>query len=165
MMNRQFVCGMLCGATLLFGAMAWNSGNVLAAPAKPKPAPAAAPSNADAAYKAGMEAIERGEYELALQTFQDADRLRADHPETLNMIGYSLRKLGKLDEARETYLRALSLKPNFAEAREYLGENYLMLALREMNLLEEYGDQAKAERKMLAEAFERYAKQAGEMAQ
>jgi tetratricopeptide (TPR) repeat protein len=41
------------------------------------------------------------------------------------MLGYSNRKAGNVTEAFTDYDKALKLKPNFAEAREYYGEAYL----------------------------------------
>jgi tetratricopeptide (TPR) repeat protein len=41
------------------------------------------------------------------------------------MMGYSLRKTGKANEAFSYYEKALSLRPNFPDAREYYGEAYL----------------------------------------
>jgi len=172
MLDRKLLCGMVLGAVSMSAIWSLNSSTTLAAPTKPREQPAstadspekASEKASDTAFAAGSQAVERGEYELALKSFEEADRIRPDQPETLNMLGYSQRKLGQLDQARESYLKALSIRPGFAQAREYLGENYLMLALREMRALGEQKDKAVIERKMLAEAFGRYAKQADEMA-
>jgi tetratricopeptide (TPR) repeat protein len=43
----------------------------------------------------------------------------------LNSIGYSTRKLGDVDKGIEYYHQALAIDPNFAKARQYLGEAYL----------------------------------------
>ncbi|MGQ0662760.1 MAG: tetratricopeptide repeat protein [Pseudomonadota bacterium] len=42
-----------------------------------------------------------------------------------NYLGYSHRKLGRMDQARDYYLAALRLEPNHRGANEYLGELYL----------------------------------------
>ena len=41
------------------------------------------------------------------------------------MLGFCTRKLGNVDEAFTYYEKALKIKPNFPEAREYYGEAYL----------------------------------------
>jgi tetratricopeptide (TPR) repeat protein len=43
----------------------------------------------------------------------------------LTMTGYSMRKLGKIDEGMTYYMKALSIDPNSVNTREYLGEAYL----------------------------------------
>jgi tetratricopeptide (TPR) repeat protein len=42
----------------------------------------------------------------------------------LTMVGYSLRKAGRLAEGIVTYQRALAIEPDNLDAREYLGEGY-----------------------------------------
>lgn len=54
--------------------------------------------------------------------------LRTDFPreaEVHSLIGFSLRKLGRYDEALVSYLEALSLDPEHLGANEYLGELYV----------------------------------------
>jgi len=162
MIDRKFYAGLIAGviATTAISQLVSNPSN--AAPSKPRETPASAASVADTEFKAGTAAVERGEYETSLKHFQAADRAKADDPSTINMIAYSMRKLGRLDEARETYLKALSIRPDFPEAREYLGENYLMLALRELKTLDGYGEVAKVEQKMLRDAFAKFATQAAD---
>jgi Flp pilus assembly protein TadD len=48
-------------------------------------------------------------------------------PDLLNLKGFSLRKLGKANEAVVVYNSALKLKPNFPQAKEYLAVAYLQL--------------------------------------
>jgi tetratricopeptide (TPR) repeat protein len=50
---------------------------------------------------------------------------RQDDPKVLNYIGYSTRKLGRIEEGIRYYLAALKLDPNYHIVREYLGEGYL----------------------------------------
>ena len=42
-----------------------------------------------------------------------------------NYVGYSLRKLGRFEEAHEAYSRALTLDPDHLGANEYIGELHL----------------------------------------
>jgi predicted Zn-dependent protease len=43
------------------------------------------------------------------------------------MIGFSLRKLGRVEEAMPYYLRAVAARPNATTTRQYLGEAYLQM--------------------------------------
>ncbi|MDX1431844.1 MAG: tetratricopeptide repeat protein [Gammaproteobacteria bacterium] len=83
------------------------------------------------------QAIEKGEYQAAIADLSDLEREEPDNPDVHNLLGYSYRKLGRLDEAREHYLRALAIMPNHRGANEYLGELYL-----------EIGDLANAEKRL-----------------
>jgi tetratricopeptide (TPR) repeat protein len=45
----------------------------------------------------------------------------------LNGLGYTNRKLGHFPEGIAYYKKALEVDPNYAEAREYLGEGYVTI--------------------------------------
>lgn len=47
-------------------------------------------------------------------------------PVALNYRGYATRKLGRIDEGIGYYLKSISLDPQYAQVREYLGEAYLL---------------------------------------
>jgi tetratricopeptide (TPR) repeat protein len=65
-----------------------------------------------------------GEYEWAL----DHLRLMSNQndAEVLNYTGYSNRKAGRLETGISYYHRALAINPNYVQAREYLGEAYVL---------------------------------------
>ncbi len=76
--------------------------------------------------------IEAVEAKLADEEYKDAlrllARLREKRPEDAdvwNLTGYASRKLGRTDEARRAYDRALELDPKHKRAHEYLGELFL----------------------------------------
>jgi tetratricopeptide (TPR) repeat protein len=69
--------------------------------------------NAEKKFK---RALERGERAVALD---------AKYHEAWNLIGYTSRRLGQLDKAFAAYEKCLALKPDYAPAREYLGEAWL----------------------------------------
>lgn len=48
-----------------------------------------------------------------------------DNPRALNAMGFATRKLGDVDAALPFYARALSIKPDYVQAREYMGEAFL----------------------------------------
>jgi tetratricopeptide (TPR) repeat protein len=57
----------------------------------------------------------------ALEYFEVAVRQAPDNAEAVALVGYTLHRLGRDDEAVETLKRALKVDPEFAEARIYLG--------------------------------------------
>lgn len=70
------------------------------------------------AEKRFRRALERGEKAVGLDS--------AYH-EAWNLVGYAARKLKEYDRAVAAYERCLKLKPDYAPAREYLGEAYVEL--------------------------------------
>ncbi len=63
----------------------------------------------------------------ALDRLTRATELDSTFHEAWSLEGYSLRKLGDYPHALEAYGRSLRLKPDYAPAREYLGEAYVDL--------------------------------------
>lgn len=88
--------------------------------------------NDDELFYAGYWLARKGDFKLALHYLNQAEN-PAD-ARILTYIGYSTRKLGRVDEALGYYARALEANPNYTVARAYLGEAYL-----------ERGERAKAE--------------------
>ena len=67
----------------------------------------------------------KGEFAAGRELFDlVADK---NKPEVLNGLGYTNRKLGNFAEAIAYYKKAIDLDPNYAEAREYLGEGYVTM--------------------------------------
>lgn len=92
------------------------------------------------AYNAGVKLVKRADkqqerdaakaadaYRKALGKFEEALGHEDSMPEAWNYAGYAKRKLGDFDGALAAYDRALSLRPDFAEAMEYRGQAYLGL--------------------------------------
>jgi tetratricopeptide (TPR) repeat protein len=82
--------------------------------------------NADARYAAGLAALKLKDYPRALAHFQDALKRFPDSANLHNELGYTFRKLDRLDKAFEHYKRALAIDPRHRGAHEYIGEAYLM---------------------------------------
>lgn len=81
--------------------------------------------NADLAASKTKDAQKK--FKKALDSAQEAVRLDAKYHEAWNLVGYTSRKLGNYDVALKAYETCLDLKPDYAPAREYLGEAYVEL--------------------------------------
>jgi predicted Zn-dependent protease len=92
---------------------------------KPKPKPKSSALPDDQIYGVGYWQAKGGDYATALATLRSA-RNQAD-PRIQTMIGYSLRKLGRVDEALRYYFAALATDPTRTTTRQYLGEAYLQI--------------------------------------
>src|SRR5262245_8655701 len=64
-------------------------------------------------------------FKKALERVEHATELDPNYHEAWNMVGYCSRKLGDYPKAFTAYEKALSIKPDYAPAHEYLGEAYL----------------------------------------
>lgn len=81
-------------------------------------------SDAEAFY-AGYWLAREGRYAEALSYLRVP---KTPDARTLTYIGFATRKLGDVDAALPYYARALSLDPDYAVARAYLGEAHLARA-------------------------------------
>lgn len=80
-------------------------------------------------YDYGKSLAKSGEYALAISALRMAPD--QNDPRVLNYLGYSHRKLGKMDEALGYYQAAIAQDPDFSLVREYLGEAYIQIGLLE----------------------------------
>ena len=78
-----------------------------------------------ARYLAAVRLINEGAYEAAIADLYKAAAIVGPHPDILNYLGYSNRKLGQMTKAQDYYAQALALDPDHKGANEYLGELYL----------------------------------------
>lgn len=78
-----------------------------------------------AAYAEGVGLVNRGRYADALDAFMRTETAMGPHPDVLNYIGFTNRKLGHYVTAETYYRAALAIDPNHRGATEYLGELYL----------------------------------------
>ena len=102
-------------------------------PPPPKPKPKPKPKDKDKSgslsddqiYSLGYWQAKGGAYAAALDTLRSA-RNQSD-PRVETMIGFSLRKLGRVDEAMGHYNRVLAAYPDRTTTRQYLGEAFLQI--------------------------------------
>ena len=74
-------------------------------------------------------------YDKALKYLIKSNEEDPNQADTLNYLGFALRKLGNLEEAEKYYLLGLNIKPDHHGINEYLGELYILTD--RMNLAKE----------------------------
>lgn len=77
----------------------------------------------ESVYELGYTLATGGAYAEALQVLRSAQR--QSDPRVQTMIGFSLRKLGMVDEAMAYYTAALAADPSRTNTRQYLGVAFL----------------------------------------
>ena len=76
-------------------------------------------------YQMGQSFYAENNFSGALQEFTEAEKLTPKDAALLNDMGLTLFRKGRYDLAEGKYLRALTLKDGYSEARNNLGVNYL----------------------------------------
>ena len=87
----------------------------------------------------GKQAIEAQDWERAASHLERAAKSDPRNADVFNLLAYSYRHLGRIDDAFANYGRALDLDPRHLGAHEYIGEAYLIV-----------GDLVKAEQHLAA---------------
>ena len=64
-------------------------------------------------------------YEKAFEYLMKSNEKNPNQADTLNYLGFALRKLGNFEEAEKYYLQGLNIKPDHQGINEYLGELYI----------------------------------------
>ena len=96
-------------------------------------------SEAEASYALAYEEVAKAKKDLAdgktknaekkfkkaLDRGENAVALAPDYHEAWNLVGYCARKPASYDRSIEAYEKCLSIKSDYAPAREYLGEAWL----------------------------------------
>ena len=81
----------------------------------------------DAEMSQAQDMIANKDWGAALQVLQSYTRAKPTSADGFNLLGYSLRKLQRLDESLVAYQQALKLDPAHRGAHEYIGEAYIQL--------------------------------------
>ncbi|MDB5687721.1 MAG: hypothetical protein JWR77_2310 [Rhizorhabdus sp.] len=76
----------------------------------------------DILYADAVALINEHRYDAALASLYRAGRSFGPHPDVLTYLGYTNRKMGKLDRAEYYYRQALAIAPRHRGALEYYGE-------------------------------------------
>ena len=83
------------------------------------------PASPPGDYAFGVKAVKAGNYAAALPLLQKVVGKNPRDANAWNYIGYSQRKLKRLDQALISYRKALAITPDHRGANEYIGELYL----------------------------------------
>jgi len=75
--------------------------------------------------EAGKSKNAEKRFRRAFERCERAVALDERYHEAWNLLGFTARKLGDYDKAFRAYDRCLTIKPDYAPAREYLGEAWL----------------------------------------
>jgi len=73
----------------------------------------------------GVASFRQGQYEIALQQFQQAKLLRPNDAILENLIGLTETRLGHFDQADNDYESAIRINPTLADPHKNLAVNYL----------------------------------------
>ncbi len=87
----------------------------------------AAGQKAGEAYAKGKALVASKQWADAITALEESDKAQPNNADTNNLLGFSNRKLGKLDVSLTYYKKALAVDPKHLGAHEYLGELYLMM--------------------------------------
>lgn len=133
--NKVAACDAACGDArrAQLNAALTQLTQALAAPAAPAADPATTgwnfPTVEDgrAAYADAVGLINQERYAEAFASLERTQEAVGPHADILNYMGFTSRKLGRLDDALAYYGEALRLDPNHLGATEYLGELYIQM--------------------------------------
>ena len=110
-------------------------------------------------FDEGYAHQEAGEYEQAIDAYEQSLTHDPKQAEALNNLGFCYKSLKRYHKAIDYYKDAIELKPDLAQAHEYLAEAYLALNKIEMAkreyrvLLRLNPDEAKELKKKIHEAL------------
>ena len=65
------------------------------------------------------------QYKKSLKYLIKSNEKKPNQPDTLNYLGFALRKLDRFEEAEKFYLQGLAIDPKHNGINEYLGELYI----------------------------------------
>ncbi len=78
-------------------------------------------------YQMGLSFLGENNVTGALVELTEAEKLTPDDPKVLNSLGLAYFKKNKHELAEQKFLKAVSIKPGFSEARSNLGLDYMAM--------------------------------------
>lgn len=85
------------------------------------------PSSTSPSLEEARKAVNGKDFESAIRHLTTAAKETPNNADVYNLLGYSYRKLGKVEKAFDYYRLALKIDPKHLGAHEYVGELYLEL--------------------------------------
>jgi Flp pilus assembly protein TadD len=84
-------------------------------------------ASARAEVRGARAAIEREEWDRAIERLQSAERMDPGNADVQNLLGFAHRMKGDVDVSFRYYQKALAMNPDHRGAHEYIGRSYLLL--------------------------------------
>jgi tetratricopeptide (TPR) repeat protein len=78
-------------------------------------------------YADAKAKVDAGDYAAALPMLVNITKVDAQNADAWNLLGFTQRMLGDLDNSSKSYLVVLSINPNHLGALEYQGELFIKL--------------------------------------
>ena len=85
----------------------------------------AATAPAAATYQQAKATVDGGKFKDALPMLVMLTKADAKNADAWNLLGFTYRKLGQLDDSNTAYLKVLAINPNHLGALEYQGELFI----------------------------------------
>ena len=114
---------MAAAALLLSLGLVLGAGRAVLADSDPDPVG----SPADPDYAQAAQLVKQEAFQPAMALLNKVIARDPENANAFNLLGYSSRKLGLLEEALGLYKKALAIAPKHLGANEYIGEAYLAL--------------------------------------
>lgn len=76
-------------------------------------------------FQMGESYLRENNITAALIELSEAEKITPEDPNLLNFLGLVYYRKGKFEIAEQKYLKAIQLKPQFSDARNYLAVNYM----------------------------------------
>jgi tetratricopeptide (TPR) repeat protein len=80
-----------------------------------------------AGYDEAKAAVDSGNFAAALPMLEALVKTDAQNADAWNLIGFTYRKLGQMEDSDSAYLKVLAINPDHLGALEYQGELFLTL--------------------------------------
>lgn len=113
----QFLSGLMIVGFAFFG--------LLAAPAMAVGTSDGSSETAGTPYDEAKAMVDEGSYAAALPKLATLVQNDPGNADAWNLLGFTYRKLGQLDDSDAAYLKVLAINPNHLGALEYQGELFL----------------------------------------
>ncbi len=147
---KRLIAAAVCISIALAGFLSCSIASAEQPPAAPKkkkskkqPTPSTDPLYSLTLMRQGVVLMQQGRYDIALERFNEADRVAPGNATNANMIGLCYLRTGEFDKAFAYFDSALRLVPLFTDARNNRGATYLAMGqyhLAEVDFIAVLGD-------------------------